>query len=78
MHMGENDILIDPKGEIKTVARAQEILRGRGGGEPVTAWIKGGAYNEPMEFTPADRKNVTYRAMPGEEVIFSGAKAISG
>ena len=78
LSMGTNDILIDLRGEVRSVAQAQEILRGLGGDEPVTVWIKGGAYPEPMEFTAADRGNVTWRAAPGEEVIFTGAKEITG
>ena len=76
--MGDHDILVDPKGAIKTVAEAQAILRAVDVAGHITVWIKGGAYSEPLEFTAADRPDVTWRAVPGEEAVFTGAKEITG
>lgn len=79
--MAEHDILIDPNGEIKTIEQAQKILRtreDRGSDDNVTVWIKGGTYPQPLSFTSYDRQNVTYRNVPGEEAIISGAKEITG
>jgi len=75
---GPNDIVVDPQGEVSTLAAAQQALRGLGGTGPVTVWIKGGTYTVPLEFTAADRPNVTWRGMPGEEVVLTGAKDITG
>jgi len=77
-NMGVNDILVDPLGEINTLAVAQQALRAQGGTEPVTVWIKGGTYAEALEITATDRFNVTWRNMPGEEVVITGAKEITG
>jgi len=77
-NMADGDILVEPSGEAPSIARAQEILRERGGMEPVTVWIKGGTYEQPLEFTAADRSHVTWRKVPGEEVVFTGSKAVAG
>ena len=76
--MGTGDILIDPQGEIKTIAAAQQALRAQGGTEPVTVWIKGGTYTDPAAITAGDRPNVTFRSVPGEEAVLSGAREITG
>ncbi len=74
------DILVDPNGEVKSIAEAKQLLKTRGGSDAVTVWFKGGDYliTEPLLFTSQDRGNVTYRNMPGEAVYFSGAVPISG
>lgn len=49
-------------------------------GERVRVYLRGGRYelNEKLCFTADDLPNVTYLAYDKEEVVFSGAKAISG
>jgi len=75
--MGGNDILVDPQGETKTLTEAQQALRIQGGMEPVTVWVKGGTYAESLAFTAADRPNVTWRGIPGEEAILTGSREIT-
>jgi len=76
--MGTGDILVDPRGEIKTIAAAQQALRAQGGTEPVTVWLKGGTYTGPVAVTAEDRPNVSFRSVPGEKAVLSGAREITG
>lgn len=90
--MGENDLVIAPDGDdtnpgtveapLKTIERAKELLKSEkaSGAEAVTVWLREGIYTieKTLEFTSEDRSNVLYRSYPDEEVIFSGAKEISG
>lgn len=67
-----------------SLAAAKEKLKELKGtlaeGERVRVYLRGGRYelNEKLCFTEDDLSNVTYLAYDGEEVVFSGAKAISG
>ena len=76
--MQDGDILVDTHGKIATIGQAQEILRERGGNKQLTVWIKGGTYRESLCFTEINRPNITFRNVPGEEVIITGAKEITG
>jgi len=57
-------------------AQALEVLSTREDERPVTVWLKGGSYAEPLELNGI--KDVTFRNVPGEEVIFTGSVEISG
>ena len=67
-----------------TLTAAKEKLKELKGtlaeGERVRVYLRGGRYelDEKLCFTEDDLPNVTYLAYDGEEVVFSGAKAISG
>ena len=90
--MGEYDIVVSPNGNdsnngslenpLKTFEAAKEKLKAIKLGDvgTITVWFREGTYTikDTVEFTSADRKDVLYRSYPGEEVIFSGAKEISG
>ena len=66
--MQEGDILADSIEQIRAINHT--------GDNPITVWLKGGAYAGPLEF--AGLKNVTFRSVPGEEVILTGAAEITG
>lgn len=88
--MGEFDLVVAPDGDdnnrgtvdapLKTLERAKEILKAEKGNGAVTVWFREGVYtiDDTVKFTSADRSNVVYRSYPDEEVVFSGAKEISG
>ncbi|MBQ3537612.1 MAG: right-handed parallel beta-helix repeat-containing protein [Clostridia bacterium] len=88
--MGEFDLVVSPDGNdenegtpaspLKTIEKAKELMKALSGNEAATVWFREGPYDidNELEFTSSDKKNVTYRSYPGEEVIFSGAKEISG
>jgi len=69
---------------VASVARAQELVRGKlaGGAKGATVLIRGGTYflREPLRFGPEDSAgdggSVTYAAFPGEEVVLSGGSPI--
>ena len=69
---------------LQTVAAAKEKLKALKGivgeNERVTVWLRGGRYefDDTLYFTEADLPNVTFAAYDGEEVVFSGAKEITG
>lgn len=69
---------------LKTVAAAKERLKALKGAlgenEKATVWLRGGRYefDDTLSFTAEDLPNVTYAAYNGEEVVFSGAKEITG
>jgi len=59
-----------------SIPQVWDALNARVGEDPITIWLVGGTYTGPMELTGL--KNVTLRAVPGEEVVFSGSKPITG
>ncbi len=76
-------------GPFATLERARaEVRRRRGSegvlGEPVTVWLRGGTHTlaETFRLGPADGGSagagVTYAAHGGEEVILTGARAVTG
>ena len=76
-----------PEKPFATVAKAQEAVRGRiaaGLGSDLTVRIRGGTYRieKTLVFGPrdsgTDEHAVTYAAGPGEEVIISGGRSITG
>jgi hypothetical protein len=69
-YMRPGDVLARSDAEIR------QALDARVGDEPITIWLGGGMYTEPLSLTGV--KNVTFQAVPGEEVIFSGSKTITG
>ena len=87
--MGEYDIVVSPSGDdandgslenpLKTVEAAKEKAKASST-ESLTVWFREGTYNitSALDFTAEDKSGVLYRSYPGEEVIFSGAKEISG
>ncbi len=90
--MGEYDLVVSPDGNdsnngslenpLKTFEAAKEKLKAMKLGDvgTITVWFREGTYiiKDTVEFTSADRKDVLYRSYPDEEVVFSGAKQISG
>ena len=80
---GENDLMVSPDGDdsnpgtqeapLATLAAAKEKAV-----EGATVWFWAGTYllEESVIFDENDAENVTYRSVPGEEVIFTGAVAI--
>lgn len=79
--MGENDIIVegDSVRDIEEAKESLKKLRERGIDDAVTVWIRGGEYtfDKALVFDESDADNVTYRAYPGEKVVFSGALALS-
>ena len=90
--MGAYDIVVSPDGDdaddgslenpLRTVYAAKEklkSLKGDGCGT-VTVWLREGTYfiDQTLAFDSSDCSDVLYRSYPGEEVVFSGAKEISG
>ncbi len=88
--MGEYDLVVSPDGDdandgslenpIKTFEKAKELVKSIASDETVTVWFREGTYliENTVAFTAEDKGNVLYRSYPGEEVVFSGAKEISG
>ena len=92
--IGPYDLFVSPQGDdaaagtaeapLRTVAAAKEKLKtlkgAVGGDELVHVWLRGGRYEfaETLHFTGDDLPGVTYAAYQGEEVVFSGAKEITG
>lgn len=90
---GPHDLVVAPDGTETasgttasplSLIRAKEKLKALkdtlAEGERVRVYLRGGRYelNEKLCFTADDLPNVTYLAYDKEEVVFSGAKAISG
>lgn len=87
--MGEYDIVVSPNGNdsndgslenpLKTVEAAKAKAKASSA-EALTVWFREGTYNitSALEFSAEDKSGVLYRSYPGEEVVFSGAKEISG
>ncbi len=77
-------------GPFATLARAQQALRelraqqGTGRDRPYVVLVRGGTYylNEPLVLGPQDSGTadapVIYQAQPGEEVVLSGGRPITG
>lgn len=64
---------------LKTPEGAKEKLKNVDADTDITVWFKAGTYTikEKITFNASDRKNVTYRSIPGEDVVFTGSKEIS-
>lgn len=85
----ENDLVVSPDGNdenpgteelpLKTPEGAKEKLKTVDSDTDITVWFREGTYviAEKIDFGPSDRKNVTYRSVPGEEVVFTGTKNFS-
>lgn len=85
------DLIVSPNGNdknpgtlkkpLKTLQGAKNKLKNLKLDEKknVTVWFKEGTYPllNTVKFDSTDRKNVVYRSIPGEKVIFSGSKEIS-
>ena len=72
---------------LATIAHARDVLRPRiaaGLNADVTVLIRGGTYRleQPLVFGPEDsgteHHSITYAAWPGEKVVLSGGRTISG
>ena len=91
---GGHDLFVSPEGDdaaegtmeapLRTPLAAKEKLKSLKGtlgeNERVCVWLRAGRYelSQPLIFTSADLPNVTWAAWKNEEVVFSGAKEISG
>lgn len=89
--MGEYDLLVSPLGDdgnpgteeapLKTLEGAKEKLKTSDIPEEstVTVWFKAGTYtfDSAVSFDENDFSGVTFRSIPGEEVVFTGAYEIS-
>jgi len=69
--MQDGDILVESLGQ------AWEILQARTDESPITVWLKGGIYGT-QDFKDPWLKNVTFRNVPGEDVVVTGAVEVSG
>lgn len=75
-------------GPFRTMFRARDAIRqlkaSRRLTRPVAVYIRGGVYRvrEPLIFTPRDSgtssASITYQAYPGERLVLSGGRAITG
>lgn len=89
---GKYDIIVSPDGNdknpgtlkkpLKTLQGAKERLKKSGiyENEKITVWFREGTYTllDTVKFDSSDRRNVIFRSVPGENVVFSGAKEITG
>lgn len=88
--MKENDIVVSPLGDdtapgtpeqpLKTLSGAKELLKNKKDtADAITVWFKEGTYpiDEVILFNETDRTNVTYRNIPGEDVVFTGSVNIT-
>lgn len=87
--MKEYDLLVSPDGNdenpgteadpLKTLEGAKEKVKSMSAENEVTVWFKAGTYliDETVKFSSDDKKNVTYRSVPGEDVVFTGAVEIT-
>ncbi|MBS7361499.1 MAG: hypothetical protein KIG24_04095, partial [Oscillospiraceae bacterium] len=90
--MNAYDIVVAPHGDdsnpgtpelpLRTPGKAKEKAKSlkNVADDTVTVWFREGTYalSQALKFTCDDLGDVVYRSYPGEEVIFSGAKEISG
>ncbi len=85
--MARTTTLARPNAPLASIARARDLLRPRlaqGMKSDVLVLIRGGTYRlpQPLVFAPedsgTDRHTVTYAAWPGEKVVLSGGRKISG
>ncbi|MBQ7637400.1 MAG: right-handed parallel beta-helix repeat-containing protein [Clostridia bacterium] len=83
----ENALYVSPDGEgdgsldaPMSFSDAKEKLKALPGDEAYTVYLRGGRYvfDETVFFTEADRPNVSFEAYKNEEVVFTGAKEITG
>lgn len=79
---GEYDITVAPESVYSTIEEAKEAvrkLRADGVNEHITVWIKEGTYvlSSPLNFDANDT-NVTFRAVPGEEVTVTSCVPVTG
>ena len=75
-------------GPLATITRARDAIRsmraGKGLAKPVIVYVRGGVYtlSTPLEFLPEDsgtaKSPITYASYPGENVVLSGGRTISG
>ncbi len=67
-----------PFNNIFSAKEKAKELRASGLTEKITVWIAGGNYflKDTLVFDETDAENAVYRAMPGEQVDFTGAVAI--
>jgi parallel beta-helix repeat protein len=75
-------------GPFATLTRARDAIRLMRAGNPlheaVTVYVRGGVYSlsAPLDFLPEDSGNAecptTYASYPGEKVVLSGGRTISG
>ena len=75
-------------GPFATIARARDAIRVNASKQPlrkpVTVYVRGGVYtlSAPLVFLPEDsgtaKGPITYAAYPGEKVVLSGGRAITG
>jgi parallel beta-helix repeat protein len=75
-------------GPFATLARARDAIRSMQAGKPlnkpVTVYVRGGVYtlSAPLVFLPEDSGTakcpITYAAYPGEKVVLSGGRRITG
>ncbi len=83
--MNEYDLIVSPDGNdenpgteelpLKTLSGAKEKLKSVEHDGEITVWFKEGKYlvDEEIKFDASDRQNVTYRSVPGEDVVFTGS-----
>ncbi len=86
-----NDIFVDitaqngngtqekPFNNIISAKEMAKILRANGVSDEITVWISEGTYifEKTLVFDETDAENVVYRAMPNEDVCFSGAVSVT-
>ena len=80
--------LANTDGPFATLARARDAIRSMQTRQPlhkpVTVYVRGGVYtlSAPLVFVPEDSGNakcpITYAAYPGEKVVLSGGRVITG
>ncbi len=88
--LGAYDLIVSPDGNdsnpgteklpLQTLAGAKEKLKTLDkNDETVTVWFKAGSYlfDEAVLFDANDLTNVTFRNMPGEDVVFTGSVEIT-
>lgn len=68
----------------RTLERARDAIRALPRTQPITVWMHGGTYElaRPLRLEPQDsgtaQAPIAYRAIPGEPVILSGGRPITG
>lgn len=90
--MGACDVIVSPDGNdgadgslenpLRTVYAAKEKVKALKDADcgTVTVWFREGRYvlENTLVFDSTDCANIVYRAYPGEEVVFTGSREISG
>ncbi len=74
-----NGTQTSPFNSIASAKEKAKQLRASGEKEKITVWISEGTYilEDTLSFDDTDADNVVYRAMPNEDVRFSGAVSIN-